>query len=68
MRNMNYLKTSTRDNSGTNKIQSTGMIEIHVRNRVLNDSCVSGNNENRRFCFQYIFEMCLGGTTIVLEE
>ena len=45
------------------------MIEIYVRNAiVLNDTCISENNENRRFCFQYIFEMCLGGTTIVFGK
>ena len=48
------------------KIQFTGTIEIYERNaRVLNDTCVSENNENRKFCFQYIFEMYLGGTKVV---
>ena len=42
------------------------MIEIFIGNAtVLNDSHISENNENRRFCFQYILEMYLGGTTIV---
>ena len=42
------------------------MIEVYVITpRVLNDTYISENDENRRFCFQYIVEMYLGGTTIV---
>ena len=42
------------------------MIEVYVITpRVLNDTYISEKDENRRFCFQYIVEMYLGGTTIV---
>ena len=35
-----------------NKLQSTTMIEIDVRNaRVLNCTCILENNENRRLCY-----------------
>ena len=43
------------------------MIEVYARNtKVLNDTSASENNENKRFCFQYTFEMYLAGTTIVV--
>ena len=52
-KNVNYLETST-------------WIENYIRKpRVLNYTWISGNNENRKFCFQYFFEVYLDGKRIV---
>ena len=36
--------------------------------RVLNDTCISENNENKRFGLQYTFKTGLGGTTTVFQK